>query len=143
MKTALIVFAVIIFVAASTAAAYAYPLGEQPISSSNSTTIENSFNNLAAPFEQFYQSLSNAIGNQPVVGPQSGSGPEVIPNMPSISTYNLQDMNVQDVPHELDHWAAGISNFNPSEIITGTLNGIAWVLGLTQQFIQWLLGFVR
>lgn len=120
---AVVVFGLII----SLHAAYAYPTGpggiplpQPPADTSGSFNISlgDSWQTLIAPFVNFFNSLKNSIGTQPVVGPEINPMPSGIPSF-------------------------NFGNGSPSDIVKTILNGILWVLSLAQQLIQWVLGFVH
>lgn len=114
--------------------AHAYPVGSTgsmplpqfPAGSSGSfnfsdTNLGSSFQTLITPFEEFFKSLQNSIGTQPVVGPTT---PETNPSLPTAPNFNFS--------HE------SLSGF-----FVTILQGMLWVLGLTQQFIQWLISLIH
>jgi hypothetical protein len=102
------------------ASAYAYPT--DPSSTPPTTqSIQSSFQNLFAPFQNFFESLKGAIGDQPVVGNPS--------NMPQVPTLQVSTFNTQNV--------------NTTNVVTELLKGTIWVLSLVQQFVQWLLNLVN
>ena len=119
-------------------AAYAYPAGSggAPASSSG-VTIGSSFQTLIAPFENFFQNLANSIGSQSVLGGGSATTP---PRLPTFNFNNIQNVNLQTLVQEIDQW---FSNLNLMKVVTVVLNAILWVLWITQQFVQWLLGLVH
>ena len=122
--------------------AYSSPTSGMPLpvpptgTSSFDFNFGNSFQTLVAPFQAFFNSLANSIGNQPIVGPSSGS------NVPA-PTINLPDMNLNGGSHQLDQWFSNLFNLNFAQFATLILNWILWVLGLAQQLIQWLLGQIH
>jgi len=135
MKTVVLILVGLAF---ASNVAFAYQVGSigAPPSSSN-ITIGSSFQTLATPFENFFQSLANSIGNQPILGGPSGMN---APLAPTFNFNNIQSVNIQTLLQEVDHWFV---NLNLSEVVTAVLNGILWVLWIAQQFVQWLLSLVR
>jgi hypothetical protein len=118
--------------------AYAYPAGTGELpSSSDTVTAGTSLQTLIAPFENFFESLLGSIGTQPIVG---GTIDAQGPVDPGFNFSNIQNTNPQQLLQEVDQW---FMNLNPTEVITAVLNGILWVLWLTQQFVQWLLSLVH
>ena len=116
--------------------AYAYPAGSTGstmplpqlptnLNGPYNFNFGDSFENLITPFSSFFNSMKNSIGSQPIVG---GPVSPVQVQLPNLN--NLNGLN-------------NIGNLSGAQILRFILDWILWVLGLAQQFIQWLLGFVH
>jgi hypothetical protein len=131
------------------ACAHAYSSGGSgiplPMPSTGTSSFDfnfgSSFQNLLTPFQAFFNSLTNSIGSQPVVGPGTSAGSTN--SVPPIPTFNLQNVNLQNGPHEIDEWFLNLTHLSLGGIVKTILNFILWVLWLTQQFVQWLISLIH
>ena len=130
-----LVVVVLAMVGLSCGVARAYPIGSTSPAPSV-VTLGTSFQTLVAPFAAFFESLSGSIGSQSVLGGSPASPPPT----PSFNFNNIQNVNPHIVLDQVDRWFMQNSF---SQIVTFVLSAIVWVLWLTQQFVQWLLGLIH
>lgn len=138
------------FVSAAPQAALAYAVGPTAGSTGSAGApaanydIGNSFQNLAAPFTGFLNSLkwSNATPI-PSLNMNGGTGGGIGTGgftMPSVSGSPQLQALLMGWLQQFDNWFYGISGVHVAPIVFVILNAIAWTLGLAQQAVNWLLG---
>jgi hypothetical protein len=112
-----------------------------PTPSTGSSTFDfsfgGSFSNLIQPFQAFFNDLTGAMGGQAVVGPSA------VNNETPAPVFSNPNLNIQNGPNILGQWLSGLEQLSLTQILAAMLNWIVWVLGLTQQLIHWLLGFIH
>ena len=141
------VFSAVVFVGAVFAApqAHAYAIGSEPISITPGATMNNgsydfgsSLQNLISPFTKFIGNLK--WNNSTMINVSGGTSVSSVGNdITSAVSSQGQNMLGQWLS-QCNNWIYEKTGIQLSGIFYVLLNAIAWVLGLAQQVVNWLLG---